>query len=114
MILSMLLEKTKEAGRRFIKERALIIDLSEKKVTVNSEEVKLSPVEFFLLRFLAVNKGKVVSADQLLTYLWKKDIFLLEDSIERIMDALRSKIEQNQPAQQYIAINNKSYKLLEV
>lgn len=64
-----LLKMAKVVGRRFIKERELIIDLSEMKVTVNSGEVKLSPIEFFLLRFLAVNKGNVVSADQLLTYL---------------------------------------------
>ncbi|MFZ3090897.1 MAG: winged helix-turn-helix domain-containing protein [Nitrospirota bacterium] len=114
MILSMLLEKTKEAGRRFIKVRGLTIDLTEKRVLENEEEIRVSPVEFFLLRYLAINKGKEVSTDQLLTYLWKKDVFLLEESIERIMDILRSKIGQSQPAQQYIAINNKSYKLLEV
>jgi DNA-binding response OmpR family regulator len=110
-----LLKMAKVVGRRFIKERELIIDLSEKKVTVNSEEVKLSPIEFFLLRFLAVNKGKAVSADQLLTYLWKRDIFLLEDGLDVIMDTLISKIESDQTFPKYIInINNNAYKFLEV
>ncbi len=110
-----LLKMAKGIGRRFIKERELVIDLSEKKVTVNSEEVKISPVEFFLLRFLAVNKGKVVSADQLLTYLWKRDIFLLEDGLDVIMDTLISKIEGGQFIQKYIIKdNNNSYRFLEV
>lgn len=110
-----LLKMAKGIGRRFINERELVIDLSEKKVIVNSEEVKLSPVEFFLLRFLAVNKGKVVSADQLLTYLWKKDIFLLEDGLDVIMDTLISKIEDDQSIPKYIInVNNDAYKFLEV
>jgi DNA-binding response OmpR family regulator len=110
-----LLKMAKVVGRRFIKERELVIDLSEKKVTVNSEEVKISPVEFFLLRFLAVNKGKAVSADQLLTYLWKRDIFLLEDGLDVIMDTLISKIEGGQFIQKYIIKdNNNSYRFLEV
>lgn len=110
-----LLKMAKVVGRRFIKERELIIDLSEMKVTVNSGEVKLSPIEFFLLRFLAVNKGNVVSADQLLTYLWKRDIFLLEDGLDVIMDALMSKIENDQTAPKYIInFDNNAYKFLEV
>jgi len=110
-----LLKMAKGIGRRFIKERELVIDLSEKKVTVNSEEVKISPVEFFLLRFLAVNKGKVVSADQLLTYLWKRDIFLLEDGLDVIMNTLISKIEDGQFIPKYIIKdNNNSYRFLEV
>lgn len=110
-----LLKMAKGVGRRFIKERELIIDLSEKKVTVNSEEVKLFPIEFFLLRFLALNKGKAVSADQLLTYLWKRDIFLLEDGLDVIMDALMSKIENDQTAPKYIInFDKNAYKFLEV
>ena len=110
-----LLKMAKVVGRHFIKERELIIDLSEMKVTVNSEEVKLSPIEFFLLRFLAVNKGKAVSADQLLTYLWKRDIFLLEDGLDVIMDALMSKIENDQSAPKYIInFDKNAYKFLEV
>lgn len=110
-----LLKMAKGVGRRFIKERELIIDLSEKRVFLDSREVKLSPIEFFLLRFLAVNKGKVMSADQLLTYLWKKDIFLLEDGLDVIMEALISKIEDDQSIPKYIInVNNDSYKFREV
>lgn len=110
-----LLKMAKGVGRRFIKERELIIDLSEKRVFLDSREVKLSPIEFFLLRFLVMNKGKAVSADQLLTYLWKKDIFLLEDGLDVIMDRLISKIEDVQSIPKYIInVNNDAYKFLEV
>ena len=62
-----------------------------------------------------MNKGKIVSVDQLLTYLWKKDIFLLEDALDVIMDTLISKIEDEQSIPKYIInINNDSYKFLEV
>ncbi len=110
-----LLKMAKGIGRRFIKERELNIDLSDKRVVLGNKEIELSPIEFFLLRFLAMNKGKIVSVDQLLTYLWKKDIFLLEDALDVIMDTLISKIEDEQSIPKYIInINNDSYKFLEV
>lgn len=109
-----LLKMAKNIGRRFIQAREITIDLFEKKVMIGNREIELSPVEFLLLKYLAMKKGEEVSVEQLLKYLWRKDIFLLEDTIGVIMDNLMSKIEETQFAPRYIInINNRLYKFLE-
>ncbi|HVY90824.1 MAG TPA: response regulator transcription factor [Hyphomonadaceae bacterium] len=48
----------------------LHIDFAERRVTVQGQEVKLTPKEYDLLRTLAVNAGKVVTHRQLLAAGW--------------------------------------------
>lgn len=51
----------------------LTIDANSYKVIYNGEEVKTSPKEFELLHYLASNKNKVFTRDQLLCEVWGYD-----------------------------------------
>ena len=46
------------------------IDLAHRRVSVNGNEVKLTPIEYDLLKNLALNAGKVITHKQLLTSVW--------------------------------------------
>lgn len=48
----------------------LSIDLAHRRVTVNSNEIKLTPIEYDLLKHLSLNAGKVVSHKHLLRSVW--------------------------------------------
>jgi two-component system KDP operon response regulator KdpE len=48
----------------------LVIDLSARTVARNGEEVHLTPIEFNLLRVLALHRGKLVTHRQLLREVW--------------------------------------------
>jgi len=48
----------------------LTIDLAARRVLVRGEEVHLTPIEFDLLRVLAVHRGKLVTHRQLLHEVW--------------------------------------------
>ncbi len=48
----------------------LEIDLTRRRVTVDSSEVQLTPTEYDLLRVLALNAGKVLTHHQLLREVW--------------------------------------------
>ena len=48
----------------------LTIDLAARRVLVRAEEVHLTPIEFDLLRVLAVHRGKLVTHRQLLHEVW--------------------------------------------
>jgi two-component system KDP operon response regulator KdpE len=48
----------------------LVIDLAARTVTRNGEEVHLTPIEFSLLRVLALHRGKLVTHRQLLHEVW--------------------------------------------
>jgi two-component system KDP operon response regulator KdpE len=48
----------------------LVIDLAAHTVTLEGEEVRLTPLEFALLRALAVNRGLLMTHRKLLTEVW--------------------------------------------
>ena len=89
----------------------LTIDLSKHRVSINDEVIELKPKEFDLLVYLAGNKGKVFSRDQLLDRVW--DYAYIGDS--RTVDVhirwLREKIE-TQPSKpaRLITVRGVGYK----
>ncbi len=52
---------------------SLIIDINSYKVTYKGQEVKMPPKEFELLHFLANNKNRVYTREQLLCEVWGYD-----------------------------------------
>ena len=48
----------------------LVIDLAAHAVTLDGEEVRLTPIEFALLRALAVNRGLLMTHRKLLSEVW--------------------------------------------
>ena len=59
-------ETTYEAG-------GLVINDDLKKVTVDGEEVKLTPIEYNILLLLMKNKGKVYSISQIYEEIWNEE-----------------------------------------
>jgi two-component system KDP operon response regulator KdpE len=70
----------------------LRIDFSRREVTVDGREVRLTPIEFKLLAFLARNAGKVLTHRQILHEVWGPNA--TEAHWVRVhMTALRKKVE---------------------
>jgi two-component system, OmpR family, KDP operon response regulator KdpE len=53
-----------------IESDGLVIDLAAHQVTLDGEEVRLTPLEFSLLRVLATNRGLLMTHRALLTEVW--------------------------------------------
>ena len=64
----------RRAGRATTEPRiesdGLVIDLAAHRVTLDGEEVRLTPLEFSLLRVLATNRGLLMTHRALLTEVW--------------------------------------------
>jgi two-component system KDP operon response regulator KdpE len=64
----------RRAGRGAVEPRieldGLVIDLAAHAVWLEGEEVRLTPIEFALLRALAVNRGLLMTHRQLLVEVW--------------------------------------------
>jgi len=76
----------------------LIIDLAHRTVTSSKKEVKLTPIEWDILKALAINGGKVLTHKQLLNTVWGPGY---EDQMHYLrvyVGQLRRKVEIN-PAQ---------------
>lgn len=76
----------------------LVIDRAKRIVTVNGEEVKLTPTEYEVMKVLAIHAGKVLTHRQLLCTVWGP-AYERENHYSRIyIGQLRRKIEKD-PAQ---------------
>jgi DNA-binding response OmpR family regulator len=80
----------------------LRIDPQRKQVTVDGNEVRLSPTEYRLLECLADHAGVVLSRDELLTQVWGA-AYKGEDEILRVtLWRLRQKLADDPSAPRYI------------
>jgi two-component system KDP operon response regulator KdpE len=71
----------------------LSVDLVNRHVHLNGEEVHLSPKEYSLLRFLVGNAGKVVTHQQLLQEVWGPAHLQDVQYLRVLMRQLRKKLE---------------------
>ncbi|MDE2670697.1 MAG: response regulator transcription factor [Chloroflexota bacterium] len=77
----------------FVRCGALTIDLANYRVTVASESVVLTFKEYELLRYLAMNAGRVSTREQLLNRVWGYDYFGGARTVDVHIRRIRSKIE---------------------
>jgi DNA-binding response OmpR family regulator len=85
------LAQTDDEGRMVFKE--LTIDLNERRVYKEEEEVNLTHTEFDLLSFLATNAGKVLSREKILNSVWGYEYPIETRVIDVHVRNLRRKIE---------------------
>lgn len=73
-----------------------------RKVLREGKEVFLTPKEFDLLYFLALNRGEVFTKEQIYQAVWEGDYLLDSSNIMAFIRKLRKKIEPNPDAPKYI------------
>ena len=64
-------------------------------VTRGDREINLSPTEWRLLRYLLMNAERVLSKQQILSYVWHYDFGGEEGSVETYISYLRKKLDDN-------------------
>jgi two-component system, OmpR family, KDP operon response regulator KdpE len=93
----------------------LEVDLTSRVVTVGSKEVKLTPTEYALLRFMVIHAGKVLTHHQLLTEVWGPKAVERTDYLRVHIAHLRNKIEINPVRPELIVTESGiGYRLLEI
>jgi len=80
----------------------LIVDVDERKVTINGERLKLTPREFRLLALLVENAGHVLSHQQVLENVWGWEYIDDVDYVRIYISHLRQKIEPDTSQPRYI------------
>lgn len=73
----------------------LLINITEKFVTRNNENIKLTPKEFKLLQILSNANGRIVSKQQIADELWDYHIETSQNTIEVYINFLRAKIDKS-------------------
>ncbi len=75
----------------------LELDEDTMRVTRAGRPVQLSPTEFKLLRFLLVNRERVVSKSQILDHVWQYDFGGSGGVVENYISYLRKKVDDTEP-----------------
>lgn len=70
----------------------IVLDEDAYQVWSGDEEVSLSPTEFRLLRFLLLNRGRVMSKGQIVDYVWEYDFDGNYGIVETYVSYLRKKL----------------------
>ena len=74
----------------------LEIDIKSRTVTVDGEDVKLTPIEFHILRFLMENMNTVFSTSQIYEAVWQDEYLYDDNTITVHISHLRSKIDDDE------------------
>jgi two-component system KDP operon response regulator KdpE len=80
----------------------LTIDVNERRVMVNGERVKLTPIEFRLLVLLLENAGRILTHQQLLEKVWGWEYVDDLDYLRIYISHLRRKLEPEPALPKYI------------
>lgn len=87
---------------RLLEAGDLTIDNDTRRVTVAGREVKLTPKEFEVLKYLATNAGKVVTQRALLQAVWGSESTEQTNYLRVFINQLRYKIEPDPQHPRYI------------
>ncbi len=82
----------------------LLIQDDLKKVTVDGEEVKLTPIEYNILLLLVKNKGKVYSINQIYENIWNEEAIGADNTVAVHIRHIREKIEINPKEPRYLKV----------
>ena len=93
-----------ETTQNVYKTGELIIDDNLKKVIVEGKEVKLTPTEYNILKFLTKNKGIVYSIEQIYQNVWDHEAYAAENIIAVHIRHIREKIEINPKEPKYLKV----------
>lgn len=82
----------------------LVVDDEQKIVTVDGENVKLTPVEYKILLLLMQNQGKVFSIDNIYESVWNEPSYSAENTVAVHIRRIREKIEIDPKKPKYLKV----------
>ncbi|MDO5517273.1 MAG: response regulator transcription factor [Clostridium sp.] len=80
----------------------LTLDTEKHMVTVEGDEIKLTPTEYKILELMCKNRNKVFSVEELYEHIWREKYSVSDTSIMVHITKLRRKIEKDPKKPEYI------------
>ncbi len=93
-----------QEGDNIYRSGDLIINDNTKQVIVEGKEVKLTPTEYNILKYLTKNKGIVYSIEQIYENVWEEESYGAENIIAVHIRHIREKIEINPREPKYLKV----------
>lgn len=85
-------DKEKAPENECLQYKTLSLDTKRIKASVDGQEIPLTKKEFEILKLLLENKGNVFSREEILSRIWKDEVYVLDRTIDVNITRLRKKI----------------------
>lgn len=82
----------------------LLVDDEQKTVTLDGEQVVLTPTEYGIIKLLTENAGRVFSMEQIYETVWKEPAYNPENTVAVHIRRIREKIEINPKDPRYLKV----------
>ncbi len=70
------------------------LNIAERTIEKNDKKLELTKNEYSILYYLAKNKGKIVSRDEIMDYLWESEEFIDDNTLSVNVKRLRGKLKE--------------------
>ena len=91
-------------NKDILKSGGLELNICTKEVKVDGELIKITPIEFKILKLLLANKGRVFSIDEIYEKVWNDESFNVENTVAVHIRRIREKIEINPKEPRYLKV----------
>lgn len=98
------LSNMSENVRHIYRVDGLMIDDMTRKVYVDGREVKLTPIEYKILKLLVLERGKVLSVEEIYESIWHLKAVGADNTIAVHIRHIREKIEDNPKEPRYLKV----------
>ena len=71
-----------------------LLNIAERVIEKDDKKIELTKNEYTILYYLAKNKGKIVSRDEIMDYLWESEEFIDDNTLSVNVKRLRAKLEE--------------------
>ena len=91
-----LLRRNQNSGRDLEKIDCdgFVLNIAERAIEKNNKKIELTKNEYNILYYLSTHKGKVVSRDEIMDYLWESEEFIDDNTLSVNIKRLRNKLEE--------------------
>ena len=70
------------------------LNIAERTIEKDNKKLELTKNEYNILYYLSINKGKIVSRDEIMDYLWESEEFIDDNTLSVNVKRLRNKLEE--------------------
>lgn len=82
-----------KSNSSLIEYKNMSLDISKSMLSFKNNSIELTKNEVKILHYLLTNIGKIVSRDQIMTYLWDSNMFVDDNTLTVNINRLRRKLE---------------------
>lgn len=91
--ISSILKRVNKSGSDKINCNEFILNTSKSTIEKENKEIELTKNEFKILYYLISKRNKIVSRDEIMTYLWEGEMFVDDNTLTVNINRLRKKLQ---------------------